>query len=156
MKQIINIVAFDPGSHGAGEQGQQNNKSDIGASIDLDIYNADSMGLDGERFWEAFWRTQHVYGGITEGQPLNILLRSLDNTIFEKLRYDLMRFCNDPVKLDDVEKNDIFGMVIFLLCIEKGDPQYDPIEQEGYESSLSYFSSLVRDEYQLRTGQSPT
>ena len=65
-----------------------------------------------------------------------------------------MRFCDNLVKLDDAEKNDILGMVIFLLCIEKGDPQYDPIEQEGYESSLSYFSSLVRNEYQLRTGQS--
>jgi len=115
MKRIINIVtSSDAGISGADEQNQQNSKPDNAASIDLDIYNADGMELGGERFWEAFWRTQHVYGGIFEGQPLNILFRSLDKTIFEKLHDDLMRFCNHPDKLDDAEKNDILGMVIFF------------------------------------------
>lgn len=155
MKKIINIIASsDAGSHGAAEQIQNINKPDLAAAIDLDIYNADDASLDGERFWEAYWRTQHVYGGLVEGQPLSVLFRSLDQTILEKLHYDLTRVCSNSVKLDDAEKNDIVGMVIFLLCIEKGDPQYDPIEHEGYESSLSRFSSLVTEEYRLRAGQS--
>lgn len=155
MKKIIDIVvSSDAGIPGAEGPDRQNDKSDVAAAIDLDIYEADDLGLDGERFWEAYWRTQHVYGGVSEGQPLRILFRSLGNAIFEKLHDDLTRFADDLVKLDDAEKNDILGMVIFLLCIEKGDPQYDPMEQEGFEASLSYFSSLVKDEYQFRAGQS--
>jgi len=154
MKQIINIIpSSDADSHGADEQRRKNDKSDLAAAIDLDIYEADDRSLDGERFWEAFWRTQHVYGGIAEGQPLKVLFRSLDKVIFEKLHHDLTRLCNNPAELDDAEKNDILGMVIFLLCLEKGDPQYDPMEQQGYEPSLSYFLALVSDEHLLRAGQ---
>lgn len=154
MKQIIKIApSSDAGTHGSDKQRRKNDKSDMAAAIDLDIYEADDLGLDGERFWEAFWRTQHVYGGITEGQPLKAVFRSLDKAIIEKLHHDLTRLCNNPAELDDAEKNDILGMVIFLLCMEKGDPQYDPMEQQGYEPSLSYFSALVRDELQFRAGQ---
>ncbi len=151
MKKVIDIVAFDAGTHGADEQGRKILKPDLAAGIDLDIYEADDLGLDGERFWESFWRTQHVYGGVVEGQPLADLFRSLDDAIVEKLHHDLARLEGNLVK-DDAEKNDILGMVIFLLCIEKGDPQYDPIEQQGYEASLTYFSSLARDEFQRRAG----
>ena len=152
MKKVIDIVAFDAASHGADAQTPKIAKADLAAAIDLDIYEADDIGLDGERFWEAFWRTQHVYGGVVEGQPLDVLFRSLDDAIIDKMHDDITRL-GDNLVTDDGEKNYILGMVIFLLCIEKADPQYDPIGEQGYEASLAYFASLVDAEYRRRNRQ---
>ena len=146
MKQVINIIAVDTASPGSAEQ----KKADLAAAIDLDIFEADGANPEGERFWESFWRTQLVYGGISEGQALDKVFQTLDSTIFEKLHQDLTSLRDRPTELDEAETNDILGMMVFLLCIERADPQYDPIEQDGYEASLSHFTALVTDEHRRR------
>ena len=147
MKQVIKIISLSD----AAKPDQPEKDPDLGAAIDLDIFNADKSGLDGERFWEAYWRTQHVYGSISEGQPLGKVFSALSEPVFEKLQHDVTRLADSHAQMADEETNDIFGMIVFLLTMEKADPEYNPIEQEGYEAALAYFSSLVRDEAQRRT-----
>lgn len=134
----------------SGKVSAQSQQIAMAAGIDTDIFEADELGLEAERFWEAFWRTQHVYGGIAAGQSLSHILKALDAPIFEKLYQELQQYCNSPEQLDHTAQNDILGMLVFLLCIEKGDSEYDPIAQEGYEAALTYFCRQVDAEKQRR------
>ncbi|HQW21158.1 MAG TPA: hypothetical protein PLI90_10880 [Rhodocyclaceae bacterium] len=157
MKRIINITPqSSTAGHGADDWHHQPAQTKSAAGIDTEIFNADPLGLDGERFWEAYWRTQHIYGGLHEGKPLEAVFSSLDNAIFEKLCHDIERVSSNLVKIDEAEQNDILGMVVFLLGMEKNDPDYNPAEHDGYEAALAHFSSLMHDESQRRTeGGSP-
>lgn len=115
----------------------------LGAGIDTDIFEADSLALGGERFWEAFWRTQHAYGGVHDGQPLAAMLAMLPLEVFSKLQADIARLRTDYEQMDDAERDDVFGMVMFLLSIENGDPQYIPLEHEDYDTLMTRFSAVV-------------
>ncbi len=148
--KTINIVPLEMNPQG--NAGQPQKPTDLAASIDLDIFNADDASLEGERFWEAFWRTQHVYGGVAPGQSLATIFKSLDPVIIDKLQAELQRFIDQPEQFDEGGKNDILGMIYFLLSIEKGDADYNPFEQEGYDASLAYFRQAVHNEQQRRTG----
>ena len=157
MKRIINITPqSSTAGHGADDWHHQPAQTKSAAGIDTEIFNADPLGLDGERFWEAYWRTQHTYGGLHEGKPLEAVFRSLDNAIFEKLCCDIERISSDLSKMDEAEQNDILGMVVFLLGMEMNDQDYNPAEHDGYEAALAHFSSIMRDESQRRAeGGSP-
>lgn len=128
----------------------------MAAGIDTDIFEADDMSLENERFWESFWQTQHTYGGIHEGQSLESMLGALDERLFDKLRQDIHLIGNPPPDIDDEVINDIWGMVIFLLCIEKDDAQYDPIQEAGLDGTLARFASKVEEIQQRRTKTTTT
>lgn len=146
MARVIKLVSTDDGSPHA-ESAQK-----LAAGIDVDIFEADTQELGGERFWEAFWKTQHTYGGVHEGQPLAAILATLHADLFQKLRDDVERLRNDDAQMDDAERDDVFGMVMFLLSVVQGDPMYDPIEHEGYEAAMARFVAAVSDEAARRAG----
>ncbi|MBV2235203.1 MAG: hypothetical protein KUL75_06605 [Sterolibacterium sp.] len=123
----------------------------LGAGIDADIFEADSLALGGERFWEAFWKTQHKYGGVHEGQSLAVILANLFQDAFDKLQTDIERLQRDHVQMDEAERDDIFGMVMFLLSIEQGDLMYNPLEDADYASLMARFSAVVAAEAQKRS-----
>lgn len=123
----------------------------LGAGIDADIFEADSLALGGERFWEAFWKTQHKYGGVHEGQSLAVILANLFQEAFDKLQTDIERLQRDHVQMDEAERDDIFGMVMFLLSIEQGDLMYNPLEDADYASLMARFSAVVAAEAQKRS-----
>lgn len=141
------------------------------AGIDTDIFEADTLAMGGERFWEAFWRTQHTYGGVSEGQSLAEIFSRLEEPVLEKLASDMARLCLEAglrlevsasastvnaaaatSALGDEEKDDVLGMVMFLLTIERADPAYSPFEIEGYEGALARFAAAVGAEQQRRQG----
>lgn len=123
----------------------------LGAGIDADIFEADSLALGGERFWEAFWKTQHKYGGVHEGQSLAVILANLFQEAFDKLQTDIERLQRDHAQMDEAERDDIFGMVMFLLSIEQGDLMYNPLEDADYASLMARFSAVVAAEAQKRS-----
>lgn len=135
-KPVIKIVSVPGAEAPAAAQ-------PFAAGIDTNIFEADSQALDGERFWEAYWQTQHTYGGISEGQPLAAVLGALDAALFDKLQGDVRRLAAGDDTLPEAEGNDILGMVIFLLCMERADPSYNPLAEEGYEKLMMRFVAAV-------------
>jgi hypothetical protein len=154
MTRTIKIVSVDENASTAGCGGAEQAASEqrSAAGIDTDIFEADSLGLGGERFWEAFWRTQLTYGGVSAGQSLALIFANLPDEIFSKLREDIERLHVDHLNMPDAEKDDIFGMLIFLTGMERGDPAYDPIEREGYESTMARLALAISQEVRRRAG----
>lgn len=154
MTRTIKIISVEdaasPAGYGSGEGQSQHKK--LAAGIDTDIFEADSLEAGGERFWEAFWKTQHVYGGVHEGQSLGSIFASLDDAVFGKLREDIERIRVDHAGMADAERDDVFGMVMFLLGMERGDVAYNPLEHEGYERAMARFAAAVGDEARRRGG----
>lgn len=124
----------------------------LAAGIDVDIFEADTLELGGERFWEAFWKTQHTYGGVHEGQPLSAMLAALHADVFRKLQEDVERLRGDYAQMDEAERDDVFGMVMFLLSMAHGDLMHNPLEHEGYEAAMARFAAAVADEATRRAG----
>ena len=118
----------------------------LGAGIDTDIFEADSLELGGERFWEAFWKTQHKYGGVHEGQSLAAILAGLYPEAFDKLQEDVARLRTDHEQMDEAERDDVFGMMMFLLSIEQGDLMYNPLEHASYDELMTRFVAVVAAE----------
>ncbi|SMB27544.1 protein of unknown function [Sterolibacterium denitrificans] len=146
MARVIKLVSTDDGTP------QAESTQKLAAGIDVDIFEADIQELGGERFWEAFWKTQHTYGGVHEGQPLAAIFATLHADLFHKLQDDVERLRNDDAQMDEAERDDVFGMVMFLLSVAHGDPMYDPIEHEGYEAAMARFAAAVSDEAARRGG----
>ena len=128
-------------------------ETQFAAGIDTDIFEADIQELGGERFWEAFWKTQLTYGGVSEGQSLSAIFSGMAGEVFDKLCEDVTRLQGQHLRLHEDEKNDIFGMIIFLLGVERGDPFYDPIEHEGYEGTMARFMQAMSFEMERRKRQ---
>lgn len=148
MKTVIKVVPLAT----EGEAPQAGSGGSFAAGIDTDIFEADSLALEGERFWEAFWQTQHAYGGVSEGQALVDVLRSLDEAILAKMHHDVQRVVADLAVVPDDEANDILGMMSFLLCMERGDPRFDPFGGENGGEAMTRFVDLVAAERQRREG----
>lgn len=158
MTRTIKIISVEDTANtantagcGSGEGRRQQEK--LAAGIDTDIFEADSLEAGGERFWEAYWKTQHVYGGVHEGQTLAEIFAGLDDAVFGKLREDIERIRVDHAGMGDAEKDDVFGMVMFLLGMERGDPLYNPLEHEGYEGAMARFAAAVGNEALRRGGR---
>ncbi len=161
MTRTIKIVSVgeEPSSCGTGQNAAipktagTHTGTQFAAGIDTDIFEADIQELGGERFWEAFWKTQLTYGGVSEGQPLSAIFSGLAGEVFDKLCEDVTRLQGQHLRMHDDEKNDIFGMVIFLLGVERGDASYDPIEHEGYEGTMARFMQAMNLEMERRKRQ---
>lgn len=147
----IASVGEDSSSCGTGQNAaSQAADSRFSAGIDTDIFEADIQELGGERFWEAYWKTQLAYGGVSEGQPLAAIFSSQADEVFDKLCEDATRLQAHHLRMHEDEKNDIFGMIIFLLGVERGDASYDPIEHEGYEGAMMRFMQAMSLERERR------
>lgn len=120
------------------------------AGIDTGIFEGDSHELGGERFWEAYWSTQHTYGAIVEGQSLAVMLAAQPDRLLDKLHADVSRLRQDPDTVRDDDKNDVLGMMMFLLSLERGEPGYNPFQDRGVEPVLSDFADTVVAERQRR------
>ncbi|MBP9714056.1 MAG: hypothetical protein KBD60_10255 [Sterolibacterium sp.] len=147
--RIVNADEVTP-SAGCGSASAELPGKSLAAGIDTDIFEADIQELGGERFWEAYWKTQLTYGGVSEGQPLAIIFAGLPSEVFDKLGADVERLRVDHLKMHDDEKDDVFGMIIFLLGVERGDAAYDPIEHEGYEGAMARFVQALSQEMHRR------
>ncbi len=158
MARTIKIVSVEDAAaspSGCGSEGSQSSQAQtqkFAAGIDTDIFEADLPEVGGERFWEAFWRTQHTYGGLSEGQALADVLKLLDDVVFAKLHEDIQRVVSDASALPEEDTNDILGMVSFLLCMERADPHYEPFDGGGYAEAIGRFSAVVDAETQRRHG----
>lgn len=154
MTRTIKIVSVEDAASpsGCGSPGAEPRARTLAAGIDTDIFEADSLELGGERFWESFWKTQHVYGGVQEGQALSSVFAGLDDAAFDKLREDVERIRVDHAAMADAEKDDILGMVMFLLSMERGDVTYNPLEHEGYDGAMARFATAVGEEARRRQG----
>lgn len=154
MTRTIKIVsaedAASPSGCGSRDKDNTPQREKFAAGIDTDIFEADTQELGGERFWESFWKTQHVYGGVHEGQSLAGIFGALGDDVFEKLRTDVERLHTNDAAMSDADKDDVFGMVMFLLGMERGDVQYNPLEQEGYAGALGRFAAAVAAEARRR------
>ena len=163
MTRRIKIVSVgdEPSSCGTEKKGSGSSfaseiepaPSFMAAGIDTDIFEADIQELGGERFWEAYWKPQLTYGGVSEGQSLAAIFAGLADEVFGKLREDVTRLQAHHLRMHEDEKNDIFGMIIFLLGVERGDASYDPIEHEGYEGAMTRFMQAMNLEAQRRERQ---
>lgn len=145
MARTIKILNVDPAADAGGcGTSPQLLSQDFAAGIDTDIFEADTLELGGERFWEAFWRTQHTYGGVSEGQGLAEIFAALEDRVLDKLVQDVTRLQSEASAMSDEEKDDVLGMVMFLLTLERADPDYNPFEVEGFDGALSRFLSSAK------------
>lgn len=143
------LIMVDTEAHAIFQRAQSASQT-LGAGIDTDIFEADNLEFGGERFWEAYWRTQHTYGGVHEGQSLATILAGLDARAWDKLSTDFIRLRDDHEQMPDDDKNDVFGMVIFLLSMESGDQAHDPLETLGFDGVMQHFSAAIAAESQRR------
>lgn len=120
------------------------------AGIDTDIFEADSLELGGERFWESYWTTQHTYGAIVEGQSLSAILAMQPGELLDKLAADVSQIRQDHGKMSDSDKDDVLGMMMFLLSLERAEPGYNPFQEQGVERVLAGFAEAVAAERQRR------
>lgn len=145
--RIVSRIADAPvsGDHESGAGSKR-----LVAGIDTGIFEGDSHELGGERFWEAYWSTQHTYGAIVEGQSLAVMLAAQPDRLLDKLHADVSRLRQDPDTVRDDDKNDVLGMMMFLLSLERGEPGYNPFQDRGVEPVLSDFADTVVAERQRR------
>ncbi|MBP9218898.1 MAG: hypothetical protein KBD39_03045 [Sterolibacterium sp.] len=149
MKKTIRIATQETAGDSAG-CGSAPAAAQFSAGIDTDIFEADSLALGGERFWEAFWRTQHIYGGLAEGRPLTQVLAGLGEDVLAKFHEDVLRAARAAEQLPEEEANDIFGMVRFLLSMEHADPEFDPFTAEPYQEVMLRLAALADSELTRR------
>ena len=131
------------GSGHAGSSARPASAQQFAAGIDTDIFEADDLSLEGERLWESFWKTRHTYGAVHEGQTLAEIFSALDMQSLDKIQHDVSRLCSAPEQMSDAERDDVLGMVLFLLSLEQGQPDYNALEAEGYAAAMARFSQAV-------------
>lgn len=121
------------------------------AGIDTDIFEADNLEFGGERFWESYWTTQHTYGAVTEGQSLAAMLAAQPDELLAKLQDDVSQLRGDHSKMSDSDKDDVLGMMMFLLSLERAQPGYNPFQALGMEQVLAGFAEAVASARQRRS-----
>lgn len=143
------LIMVDTEAHAIFQRAQSPSQT-LGAGIDTDIFEADSLEFGGERFWEAYWRTQLTYGGVHEGQSLSTILAGLDTIAWDKLSADFVRLRDDHEHMPEDDRNDVFGMVLFLLSMEAGNHEHDALEEKGFDGVMQHFSAAIDAETQRR------
>lgn len=145
--RIVSRIADAPvsGDHESGAGSKR-----LVAGIDTGIFEGDSHELGGERFWEAYWSTQHTYGAISEGQSLAAMLAAQPDRLIDKLHADVSQLRQHPKTMRDDDKNDVLGMMMFLFSLERRTPGYNPFQELGVDRVLDDFSAAVSVERQQR------